>query len=75
MDFVSNSVDDLQAEADVLSGLEADLQEIATKQGMNVNKLIDLVNENESILESMKFNLKQTFVTMMTQIVMRSDSK
>mmetsp|Transcript_28175 Transcript_28175/g.48610 ORF Transcript_28175/g.48610 Transcript_28175/m.48610 type:complete len:404 (-) Transcript_28175:212-1423(-) len=73
IDFLTHSVDDLQAEADVLVGLEQDLQDIATKQGKNVNDLIDLVNENELILSEMKGNLRQTFVAAIAKVVMVSD--
>ena len=51
-----------------LVGLEQDLQDIATKQGKNVNDLIDLVNENELILSQMKGNLRQTFVAAMAKV-------
>jgi len=73
IDFLTHSVDDLQAEADVLVGLEQDLQDITTKQGKNVNDLIDLVNENELILSQMKGNLRQTFVAAIAKVVMESD--
>ena len=51
-----------------LVGLEQDLQDIATKQGKNVNDLIDLVNENELILSQMKGNLRQMFVAAMAKV-------
>jgi len=51
-----------------LIGLEQDLRKIATKQGKNVNELVDLVAENESILNKMKGNLKQTFVASMAKV-------
>ena len=75
IDFLTDSVDDLQAEADVLVGLENELRNIATTQGVNVTKIVELVNENEDILEQMKANMRQTFVTAMAKIIMRSDSE
>ena len=63
IDFLTDSVDDLQAEAEVLVGLEVSLQDIAKTQGTNVEELVGLVNENEEILSQMKSNLTQTFVT------------
>lgn len=73
VDFLLNSVDDLQAEADVLIGLEGDLNEIATTQGKNVDEIIELVNENEVVLDQMKGNLRQTFVAAVATVVIRTD--
>ena len=50
IDFLTDSVDDLQAEADVLVGLEGSLQDIAKAQGKNIEELVGLVNENEETL-------------------------
>lgn len=57
-----------------LVGLEQNLQEICIVQGMNVKQLVDLVNENEGILNEMKSNLRSTFVSAMTAVILRSDS-
>lgn len=73
VNVLTAAVDDLQAETDILIELENDLQGIATKQGMSLNEIINLVNENEDVLEEMKGNLRTTFVTAMAQLVMRSD--
>ena len=54
--------------------LEEDLRRIAEEQNTNVNELVELVNENEEILASMKSNLKSTFASAMAKVVMRSDS-
>lgn len=59
---------------DRLVGLEQDLHDIAVRQGTNVNQIVDLVNENESLLSAMKSNLRQVFVTSMAKVVMRSDT-
>ncbi len=58
-----------------LDGLADALEEIATAQGTNVERITDLVNENESILGAMKANLRRTVVTALAKIVMRSDGK
>mmetsp|Transcript_27107 Transcript_27107/g.57573 ORF Transcript_27107/g.57573 Transcript_27107/m.57573 type:complete len:398 (-) Transcript_27107:279-1472(-) len=73
IDFLINTVDDLQTETDELIGIERELRNIATQQGTCVKELIDLVNENESILGRMKGYLRQMFVASMAKIVMRSD--
>ena len=72
--FLKLSIDDLQAEADILVGIEQDLGNIATTQGTNVEEIVQLVNENEEILALMKSNLTQTFFSAMVKIVLRSDS-
>ena len=58
-----------------LDGLADELEEIAAEQGTNVNKIVELVNENEMILSAMKANLRQTVVASLTKIVMRSDGE
>lgn len=73
VDFVQMTVNELQAEADALQEVESKLQAIAEEQGSNANQLVELVNENQSILDQMKKNLKQSFAAGVTSIVMRSD--
>lgn len=73
LDILSMTVDELQAEADVLRDVEEDLRGIADEQGMNVNRIVDLVNENEEILSKMKHNLKESFVAGLAKVIMRSD--
>jgi len=55
--------------------LERDLNEIAKTQNITVAGLIGMVNENEAVLSTLKANLRQTFVTAMASIVIRSDSE
>eukprot|EP01082_Thalassiosira_pseudonana_P004843 g4167.t1 g4167 contig15:479678-481380(+) len=74
VDFLTQSVDDLQAEADDLKLVEDNLNEIALAQGQNVTELVNLVQENEGILKQMKINLRQSFVSELAKIVMRSDT-
>lgn len=54
--------------------MEQKLQKIAKKQGTNANHLVSLVNENELLLNTMKMNLKETFVAGVLKIVLRSDA-
>jgi len=68
LDFLLHRVDDLQAEADMLIGLERKLRDIATTQGKSLKDLVDLVNENELLLSVMKRNLRQIFVVTMARV-------
>mmetsp|Transcript_2574 Transcript_2574/g.5465 ORF Transcript_2574/g.5465 Transcript_2574/m.5465 type:complete len:395 (+) Transcript_2574:155-1339(+) len=74
VNFLEQAVDDLQADAESLKSVEQSLQNIAAEQGTSVNHLVQLVNENESILNAMKANMKETFVASMAGIVLRSDA-
>lgn len=74
IDFLNLMVDDLKTDADVLVELERDLNEIAKTQNITVAGLIGMVNENEAVLSTLKANLRQTFVTAMASIVIRSDT-
>jgi hypothetical protein len=51
-------VNELEAEATLMIGLEEQLSEIARKQGVNANEIVMLVRENEDILSKQKANLK-----------------
>lgn len=73
VDFVEKSVNDLEAEVNSLKGVEESLAEIAQQQNTNVEQLVNIVNENQSILNQMKTNLKQTFVAAVASIVIQSD--
>mmetsp|Transcript_19934 Transcript_19934/g.43336 ORF Transcript_19934/g.43336 Transcript_19934/m.43336 type:complete len:418 (-) Transcript_19934:174-1427(-) len=73
VDFVEKSVNDLEAEVNALRGVEESLAEIAQQQNTNVEQLVNIVNENQSILNEMKTNLKQTFVAAVASIVIQSD--
>lgn len=55
--FLSQSVNTLQSELGTLQMLEDELSCIAKKQGRNVEELIALVTENESVLRKMKVRL------------------
>jgi len=47
-------VDDLQGEADCLSDIQKQLDDIVRDQGSNSNEFISLLKENESNLKKMK---------------------
>ena len=42
--------------------MEQDLYNIAAKHRVSVDTIVDLVNENEAVLNEIKFNMKQMFV-------------
>jgi len=73
IDLVARAVDDLQEEASTLQGVEKALQEITSQQGADASQFVTLVKENQSILDQMRANLKQTFVTAVANIVIQSD--
>jgi hypothetical protein len=75
IDFLTGSMDDLQMEADMLVEIESELRSILVDQEYNVEQIVNLVKENEEILGKMRSNLRQTFVSSMAQILMRSDSE
>ena len=54
-------------------GVENELQELATTQGTNVERLVDLVSENEQILFLMRENLRQKVLQDVISIVVRTD--
>lgn len=54
--------------------IEADLRAIAEEQKFNVDKLVDLVKENERILEQMKDNLRHRIMQDILRIVVMSDT-
>eukprot|EP01082_Thalassiosira_pseudonana_P003675 g2863.t1 g2863 contig12:940887-942046(+) len=80
---LQGQVDSLQKELDDLNtcamrqvgfeGVENELQELATTQGTNVERLVDLVSENEQILFLMRENLRQKVLQDVISIVVRTD--
>ena len=50
------------------------MREIASEQQVNVDKLVDLVKENETILGMMQNNLRQRIVQDVLRIVVMSDT-
>jgi hypothetical protein len=57
-DLIAQAVIELEAEADVMQGIEAQLSEIARMQGVSAKDIQMLVRENEDILSRQKENLK-----------------
>ena len=54
VDDLSEEIDILEPEADRAASVEEELRGIAEKQEVNVNKLVELVKENEIILSKMR---------------------
>lgn len=54
--------------------VEQELRLIVDEQGSNVNQIIELVRENETLLDAMKQNLRESFVAEMARIILRSDT-
>lgn len=73
VDDLSEEIDLLEPEADRAKAVEEELRAIADQQHVNVNKLVDLVKENETILASMRDNLRQRIVQDIITIVVKSD--
>lgn len=73
VDTLSEEIDLLEPEADRASAVEEELRAIADQQQVNVDKLVELVKENELILHQMRENLRQRIVQDMITIVVKSD--
>eukprot|EP00970_Alexandrium_tamarense_P012917 scaffold3159_cov191-Alexandrium_tamarense.AAC.5 len=73
VDVLSDEIDNLAPEADRARAVEEELRSIADKQQVNVNKLVDLVKENDAILVQMRTNLRQRIVQDVIKIVVSSD--
>lgn len=74
VDVLSEEIDALEPEADRAAAVEEELREIANQQQVNVDKLVELVKENEIILEKMRDNLRQRIVQDIITIVVKSDT-
>lgn len=72
-DILSEEIDTLQPETERAAEVEEELRIIATEQGRNVDKLVNLVRENEEILTAMKENLRQRIAQDIMKIVITSD--
>ncbi|KAL7460961.1 hypothetical protein ACHAXS_001395 [Conticribra weissflogii] len=73
VDILSGEIDALIPEANRAKEVEEQLRGIAEQQSVNVNKLVDLVKQNEEILAKMKDNLRQRIVQDIISIVVQSD--
>lgn len=74
VDILSDEIDALEPEADRAAAVEEELREIANQQQVNVDKLVELVKENEIILEKMRDNLRHRIVQDIITIVVKSDT-
>lgn len=54
IELLTQAVNDLRSEADLMAGFEVQLSEIARKQSVNVNEIVALTKENEEILAKQK---------------------
>ncbi|EED93780.1 predicted protein [Thalassiosira pseudonana CCMP1335] len=73
VDMLSEEIDSLKPKAERAIAVEEELQTIADKQQFNVDKLVDLVKENEVILDQMKENLRRRIVQDIIKLVVSSD--
>jgi len=73
VDDLAAEIDYLQPEATRASAVEEELKNIAAEQHYNVDKLVNLVRENEEIIQQMRINLRHRIVQDIIQIVMSSD--
>lgn len=62
VDVLAEEIDALKPEANRAASMEEELRGIAEKQSYNVNGLIELVKENESILVQMRVSPSSTIV-------------
>ena len=54
VDALTNAVNDLQKEATLMKAFENRLTDIAIRQGISVDKIVQLTKENEHILAQQK---------------------
>ncbi|KAL3801438.1 hypothetical protein ACHAW5_001799 [Stephanodiscus triporus] len=73
VDILAEEIELLEPEAQRASIVEEELNLIADEQKCNVDELVALVKENESILALMRDNLRQRIVQDTLKIVMLSD--
>ena len=57
VDDLSDEIDVLEPEADRAEKVEGNLKKIAAKQNFNVNRLVELVKENEQVLLEMRVSV------------------
>ena len=54
VEALANAVDDLEEEATLMKAYENQLTDITTRQGISVEKVVQLTKENEQILSQQK---------------------
>jgi len=62
VELLTEEIDALKPEADRAASVEEELKDIAEKQSFNVNILVELVKENESILAQMRVRVLRRIV-------------
>lgn len=73
VDVLADEIDALQPEAHRAAAAEEALRAVAESQSVNVQRLVELVRENEVVLSSMRDNLRRRVMQDIIGIVMRSD--
>jgi len=73
VDALGGEIDALGPEADRAAAIEEELRSIADTQETNVNRLVELVQENAAILAKMRDNLRERIVQDIISIVVKSD--
>lgn len=69
VDELSSEIDILEPEADRAAKVEGQLRDIAGKQHANVDKLVELVKENENVLVEMRVSELLWFMTSIMYII------
>mmetsp|Transcript_18865 Transcript_18865/g.39117 ORF Transcript_18865/g.39117 Transcript_18865/m.39117 type:complete len:350 (+) Transcript_18865:211-1260(+) len=75
VDMLSNQIDHLEPEVRRGLAIEKELNIVAQGQRVNVDHLVDLVKQNQSILDQMRDNLRQRIVQDIIKIVLKCDKK
>lgn len=74
VNVLTEEINALKPDADRASTVEKELKGITEKQSFNVNEIVELVKENESILVQMRENLRHRIFQDMVTLVMKSDT-
>jgi hypothetical protein len=72
-DKLTSNVDELEVQVGSLQETEQKLDEITKEQGTNTAHLIELMNENQTILNKMNANIKGVAMEQLVSVVLRSD--
>uniref|UniRef100_A0A7S2XKJ8 Uncharacterized protein n=1 Tax=Attheya septentrionalis TaxID=420275 RepID=A0A7S2XKJ8_9STRA len=72
-DKLTANVDELEVQVGGLQETEQKLDEITKEQGTNTAHLIELINENQTILNKMNANIKGVAMEQLVSVVLRSD--
>lgn len=73
MDALNEEINLLIPQAERTAEIEGEIRLITKKQDININKLVELVKENDSILVKMRDNLQQRIAQDIITIIIKSD--